>query len=236
MIICFPRRPTPVRTMRRSAFVAAVAACLALLAPDRGAAQGIAVGPKVGTTGLGVDVILNLAPKLSLKGGAGFSLVDVDLDLGCNGGSCTTYRVEPPPILLTGSIDIRVAGPVRIMAGLLHRTENTRFGADLAGPVDVGDELFDGPGRIQGALVSATTAPFVGLGFGALGGDGMKVYLDVALAYAGDPDVTLVGLGPLAGEPGFDVELEKERLRILDDIDTWYQYWPVVNLGFRFRL
>ena len=48
----------------------------ALLWPVGVAAQGIAVAPKVGTTGIGADLILSLAPKLALKGGVGFTLID----------------------------------------------------------------------------------------------------------------------------------------------------------------
>jgi hypothetical protein len=210
----------------------------ALLWPVGVAAQGIAMAPKVGTTGIGADLILSLAPKLALKGGVGFTLIDTRLDFDCEdpGGGCTTYDVEPPPIFLTGSLDIRLAGPVRVMAGLLYRSDDTRFFGDLDGPSEVGDVIFAGPGRIEGALTSPETAPFLGVGFGRLGGEGFSVYLDLAVAYAGDADVEMSGSGPIASEPGFDTELEKERLRILGETESWYRFWPIVNLGFRIPL
>jgi hypothetical protein len=223
--------------MRRVVVPLVLAVLATSTLPAGATGQGFAVGPKLGSTGLGADVIVSLAPKLALKGGVGFSLGHFDLDLGCGRDpDCTTYRVEPPPMFLTGAIDIRLAGPVRIMAGLLYRSDDTHFGGDLDGPSLIGDETFSGPGRLDGALVSAETAPFLGIGFGSLGGTGFKVYLDVALAFAGDPDVELMGSGAITSEAGFAAALERERLRILDDIDNYYQYWPVVNLGFRFGI
>lgn len=213
--------------MRRLLLLAA----LTVLGASPVAAQGFAVAPKAGSTGFGGDVILSLAPKLALKGGVGFSLVDFDLDLGSQ-----QYLVEPPPVFLTGAIDIRVTGPLRIMAGLLHRTENVEFGGDLSGSVEIGDESFDAPGRLDGALISSETAPFLGIGLGSIGQKGFGVYLDLAVAFTGDPDVSLAGSGAITQEDGFDVELEKERLSILDDIDSYYRYWPIVNLGFRIGL
>ncbi len=208
-----------------------ILATLLGLAPSALAAQGVAIAPKVGSTGVGGDLILSLAPKLALKGGVGFSLVEFDLDLDNQ-----RYRVEPPPVFVTAAIDIRVTGPLRIMAGLLHRTDDVRFGGDLTGAVEIGDESFNAPGRLEGALLSTATAPFLGLGLGSLGRGGMGLYLDLAVAFTGDPDVELTGSGAITAEPNFDVELEKERLSILGEIDEYYRYWPILNLGFRISL
>jgi hypothetical protein len=226
------------RTLPRVLRAAAVS--LAAFGFGTGAAmgQGVSLAPKVGTTGVGADVILSLAPKLALKGGVGFTLLDFQLDFDCAepGGGCTQYDVDPPPLFLTGALDIRIAGPVRVMAGLLYRSDDTRFDADLDGPSEVGDSTFVGPGRVEGALTTPATAPFLGVGFGRLAEEGFSVYFDLGLAYAGSADVTMRGSGPIASEPGFDGELEKERLRILDEIDGYYRFWPVLNLGFRLPL
>ena len=208
-----------------------IAATLVGLAPSAIAAQGVSIAPKAGSTGFGGDVILSLAPKLALKAGVGFSLVEFDVDLGSQ-----QYLVEPPPVFVTAAIDIRLTGPFRIMAGLLHRTDDVRFGGDLTGAVEIGDLTFNAPGRLEGALISTETAPFLGIGLGSLGGQGTGVYLDLAIAFTGDPDVSLIGSGAITSEPNFDVELERERVSILDEIDEYYRYWPIVNLGFRIRL
>jgi hypothetical protein len=208
-----------------------IVATLVGLAPSAVAAQGVSIAPKAGSTGFGGDLILSLAPKLALKGGVGFSLVEFDVDLGSQ-----RYRVEPPPVFVTAAVDIRISGPVRIMAGLLHRTDDVRFGGDLTGAVEIGDVTFNAPGRLEGALLSTETAPFLGLGLGSLGRRGMRPYLDLAIAFTGEPDVELTGSGAITSEPDFDTELEKERLSILGEIDQYYRYWPILNLGFRISL
>lgn len=210
--------------------LASALVALLLVGPSAAAAQGVSVGPKFGSTGLGGDLVLSLAPKLSLKGGIGFLPFEFDLDMGGQ-----TYTVEPPPMLVTGAVDIRVAGPVRIMAGLLYRSDDTRFAGDLDGdPVEIGDETFARTGRLEGALVAAQTAPFVGMGLGSLGPRGFHMYVDLGLAFAGEPDVELTGSGPITEEPNFEQELEKERLSILADTEDYYRFWPVFNVGFRF--
>lgn len=218
--------------MRRTLLFALVALATEFVAlatsPGAAAAQGFSIAGRAGTTGAGGEVILSLAPKLSLRGGVGVIPLDFDVDMGRQ-----TYTVEPPPLFITGSLDIRVAGPVRIMAGLLHRTDDTHFFGDLEPPVEVGDESYDAEGRIEGALLAARTAPFVGLGLGSFGSRGLHMYLDIGLAFAGEPDVELEASGPITEEPGFAAELEKERLAILADTEDYYRYWPVLNLGFR---
>ncbi|MEQ9568808.1 MAG: hypothetical protein RLN75_01350 [Longimicrobiales bacterium] len=209
--------------------LASALAALLLVGPSAAAAQGVSLAPKFGSTGLGGDVVLSLAPKLSLKGGVGFLPFEFDLDMGGQ-----TYTVEAPPMLVTGSVDIRVAGPLRIMAGLLYRSDDTRFAGDLDGdPVEIGDETFSQTGRLEGALIAAETAPYVGMGLGSLGSKGFHMYVDLGLAFAGDPDVELTGSGPITEEPNFEQELEKERLSILADTEDYYRYWPILNVGFR---
>ncbi len=206
----------------------ALLALALVVGPSVASAQGVSVAGRIGSTGVGGDLILSLAPKLALKGGVGFLPIDADVHLGSQ-----TYRVEPPPMLATGSVDIRLLGPFRIMAGLLYRSDDTRFGGDLEGAVEIGDEVFNAPGRLDGRLISEATAPFLGFGLGALGGRGFHLYADFALAFTGDPTVELAGSGAIVDEPGFDVELEKERLSIQSDIEDYYRFWPVLNLGFR---
>lgn len=198
-------------------------------APSTASAQGLSLAGRAGTTGVGGEVMLSLAPKLALRGGVGVIPLELDVAMGRQ-----SYTIEPPPLFLTGSIDIRVAGPVRIMAGLLHRTDDTHFHVELDPPVEVGDESYDVDGRLDGALIAARTAPFVGVGLGGFGSPGFNVYLDVGLAFAGDPDVRVSATGSITEQPGFAQELEKERRSILADIDDYYRYWPILNLGFRF--
>lgn len=204
---------------------------LAVLAstPVAAHAQGLSIAARAGTTGAGGELILSLAPKLSLRGGVGVIPFDVEVERGRQ-----SYTVEPPPLFVTGALDIRVAGPVRIMAGLIHRTDDTRFHGEFQPPVEVGDEVYDIEGRLEGTLVAARTAPFVGVGFGSFGDRGLQLYLDLGLAFAGDPDVALEASGAITEHPGFAAELEKERRSLLDDIDGYYRYWPILNLGLRF--
>jgi hypothetical protein len=62
----------------------------------------------------------------------------------------------------------------------------------------------------------------------------LGVYLDVAVAFTGDPDLTLEASGPITQQPSFQAELEREQARAQEDLDSYYRYWPLLSFGVRF--
>ena len=59
-----------------------IALAALITAPAAVAAQGLSLAGRAGTTGLGGEVILSLAPKLALRGGVGAIPFDIDVEMG----------------------------------------------------------------------------------------------------------------------------------------------------------
>jgi hypothetical protein len=201
------------------------------LAPSAASAQ-IAVLPKIGTGGIGGDVAIGLTDRLAVRGGIGFIPVEFD-DVEVDD---IPFSLSTPDFFATAGVDFKVAGPLRLMGGLLFRSGDFEYEAENTGDFQIGDETFDQTGRIFGAWENNTTAPFVGIGLGGTTGGGFGVFLDAGVAFTGDPEVTIDVDGELANAPGIQAEIERERQDINDDIPSYAQYWPFLQVGFRIGL
>ncbi len=213
--------------------VSALLGCLGLaaalvLAPTDAAAQGISIAPKVGSGGLGADLALALNDRLAVRGGVGFIPIEFeDIDLDGNDFDLTT-----PDFFATAGLDLKVAGPLRLIGGLLFRSGDFEYSATITETVTIGDEEFDDDGTLFGRWENSSTAPFVGIGLGHVAGGSFGIFLDAGVAFTGDPTVTLDVSGGL-DRPEVRAELEKERQRIQDDIPEYAKYWPFIQIGFK---
>ena len=213
----------------RAARVFALAAALALVAPFAPTpvqAQGVSVGVNAGTTGVGGNVVIGLTSKLGIRAGLGVLPFTYDGDL-----DEATFTIEPPPLFGTAGLDVQLIGPLRVMAGVLYRSEDILFNADFTDGREIGDEFYEESGSLTGALTSASVAPFVGIGFGRVIGSGIGFYTDFGVAFTGDPGVEVSASGPITDVPGFYQDLEQERQTIEDDIGDIYRYWPMLTIG-----
>lgn len=202
-----------------------------LLCPVAASAQ-IAVLGKIGSGGLGGDVAIPLTDRLGVRGGIGFiplEFEDVEID-------DLEYDITTPDFFATVGLDLKVAGPLRVMGGLLFRSGDFEYETFSTGSIEVGDRTFTETGRLFGEWENNTTSPFVGIGLGSTVGSGLGFFLDVGVAFTGDPEITAIVDGNLANVPGVQAEVERERQRINDDIPGYAEYWPFIQLGLRIGL
>ncbi len=212
-----------------------------LLVPAAGSAQ-LAVAPKVGTTGVGADVALELTNSLVLR--AGFGTVPVDLSDIEMGDITADFTL---PSFITAGVDFYPAGSFRLMAGVLLRQGEYDVAGRVEGSYEIGNTTYTQRGEIIGEVTNASTAPYVGIGFGKHTNSGFGFFLDLGVAFTGDPDVSLTADSGLNSIPGFAADLEIERQRIEADLrgegDGDYvdlpvslSTWPFIQAGFRIAL
>lgn len=219
--------------MRRiSALLGSLCVLLALaLVPVHASAQGLSIAPKIGSGGVGADVAFGLTDRLSARGGIGFIPIEFeDIDLDGN-----DFDVTTPDFFATVGLDFKVAGPLRLMGGILFRSGDFEYGTDIETEIEINDQTYTGSGRFAGAWENKSTAPFVGIGLGHVAGSGFGIFLDAGVAFTGDPEVTGVLSGPIAASVP-PAEVAAEVAAINDDIPSYAQYWPFVQLGFRIGL
>lgn len=213
---------------RFSALAASVVLALLLtLAPTRAAAQ-ISVMPKIGSTGVGGDAALALTDRLALRGGIGWFPIEFD-DLEIENNS---FEGTPPDFMATVGLDLTVAGPLRLSGGLLYRSGDFELfrAVGPSNPVSIDGTSYSQSGTVTVGWETQSTAPFVAVGLGGTTGSGLGLFLDLGLAFTGDPDV----VGELTGELDAivpDARFESELAAIDADIPSYAEYWPFLQLG-----
>ncbi len=227
--------------MRRSLSSAGLALALALaLAPASASAQ-FAIAPKIGTTGLGADVAIGLGDNLAARGGFGLFPVDLTFEAGD-----INYDFETPNFITVG-LDFYPAGSFRLMAGALIRQNDFKLTGTTSGQYEVGDSTYTESGTISGIVTNSSTAPFVGIGFGRHTSPGIGFFIDLGVAFTGDPSVVLDASQNLKDKLGFEAELRREEAKIQADlrgegdgsyvdVPTKLNLWPFLQIGLKIGL
>jgi hypothetical protein len=193
-----------------------------------------AVGPKIGTLGLGGEVTTDLIPQVNLRGSlqwldlafdAEFESVDYDVDLDVFN-----------PLLV---VDWHVFNDAfRISGGVLCNGPDIGLDARPNEPVEIGGTEYtpEQVGTLRGEAEYRDFSPYVGIGWGnALSPDhrwGLSI--DLGVVFIGPADVELSATGPIASDPTFQARLAEEENDIEDELKD-YGFYPVLCLSLFFR-
>ena len=190
--------------------------------------QGFGIGARVGTAGIGPEAALGLSPSVVLR--AGLGLVPLEYTNDIDGQD---YTVNLPSSFTTVGVDFYPGGgPVRLMGGVLFRTGNVEVETLVTVGEDIGGGTATAAGTLTGELEQSSVAPFAGLGFGKHTEGGVGIFLDLAVAYAGDAAINISAPGT-----GLSTQaLQNEADKIQDDIGDLLKLWPVINLGLKIPL
>ena len=217
--------------MCKRTFVFLVAAGLA--GPLAAAAQGFGIGARVGTLGLGGEAAVELTERIVVRGGLGltpfepsatFDDIDVTLTL---------------PTWYNAGVDLYLNGAVRIGGGMLFKADDPELTGTFNQPQDVGGQTFTPAeiGTLKGVIDSSDSVPYVLIGFGRHTSPGVGLFLDLGVAFLGDPEVTLTSEGgTLSNDPTMRSALDQEAQDFEDDMKAYLRYWPILSLGLRIGL
>ncbi|RIJ16080.1 hypothetical protein [Henriciella mobilis] len=136
-------------------------------------------------------------------------------------------------------VDVRPFRNSFVISGGLYTGDKTR--GDLAyshnAPVVTRESAASPTGTLQLAVKGEKLAPFVGFGFDSTHRQDRRVGMKVMAGaiFSGTPDVTMMSPGgPLSGDAIVLEQLERERQRFEEGIDTGDVH-PVVQLGLTYR-
>jgi len=226
--------------MRRSLSSAGIALALALAFMPASVSAQFAIAPKIGSTGAGADVAISLGESLVVRGGFGVVPIDINFDAGDINFDFTA------PNFMTVGVDFYPSGSFRLMAGALIRQGDFELAGTTSGSFTIGDVTYTQGGTVSGAVTNSSTSPFVGIGFGKHTNPGLGFFLDLGVAFTGDPSVTLDASQNLKDIPGFTAELRKEEAKIQADLrgegDGSYvdapklNLWPFLQIGLKIGL
>ena len=194
---------------------------------------GLALGPKIGTTGLGLELVFGINEYLNVRGGFNYGSFTWNQEFGD-----TDYDMDITMTSFPLLLDVQPGGGhFRISAGLFIQPgteadidstpdEPTQIGAHTYNP--------DTIGTLSGHVdVDSVVAPYLGIGFGnAVAEDQLLTFtLDLGVVFqAYDVSLTSDGAGMTAKLDTFREDVKKEEQNIQDDLDDW-KIFPVLTLG-----
>ena len=198
---------------------------------------GLALGAKIGTTGLGLDLVFGVSPYLNLRVGGSYGDLSIEAPIG-DVDYDTDITITSVPLL----VDVHPFGNhFRLTGGIFFQTGSS---ADLlATPteaIQIGSHTYapDVVGTLTGEIeVSDTVSPYVGLGFGnAVGEDQLLCFMmDLGVVFQ-SYDVTLTsnGAGMTTKLDTFRVDLAQEEQNIQEDVNKLKVY-PVFTMGIAYH-
>lgn len=229
---------------RPSAAAVTLALSLAAWGQPAQAMQGnIGLGVRAGTLGLGAEVVTALDERVAVRAGAGFLGFDIDLTGRFGLAGDRTAKLSLPTALLSLGVEFSFAsGLLRAGGGMVMRTHDPvhvityEDGASIS--IGGGGYRYPEVLSVTTTLVSGTTAPYVLVGLGSNSGSGFGLVLDLGAVVHLTPrfDMTATGDPRVMNSPGFQADLETERLQTESDASTFVNFWPVVSVGLRYGI
>ena len=220
----------------RGAFRVLLFALGSLAAAAISPGQNLALAAKAGSTGVGADLTIRVAPSLNVRlGGQAFSRSETRTE--------QDIEYDADLKLVSGQLllDLHPGGRgFRFSAGaIVNGNEVTAVSTEDAVyringvPYPVGLV-----GTLEGRVETNDVAPYLGIGWGnavAPGGP-WRFAIDAGAFYQGKPKVTLTAhpIIPILLPERFEEDLEAERQEIEDDLDS-YRFYPVLSVGVSYR-
>ncbi len=211
----------------------ALALVLALAAslPANARAQGIGIAGRVGTLGVGAEAAVALGERFVVRGGMGLMPVEPTLTL-----SDIETTLELPTWYNVG-VDLYLTGAMRIGGGLLFKRDDPTLTGVFTTDQDIGGTTFTPQeiGTLVAVLDSENRVPYVVLGFGKHTAPGIGLFLDLGVAFLGEPDFRLSAEGgTLSDDSGpLRTALDQEAAQFEEDAGSYLKLWPILSLGLR---
>lgn len=190
-------------------------------------AQQAGLAFHVGTTGLGADLSVLVAPRVAIRAGA--SVFPFDLSITA---SDVEYTISPPSPQFLAVLDLSPGGAFRVSAGMLIASRDFEIDAKLTQPVEIGGTFYrpDQIGSLTGTFDTRGVSPYLGIGFGMPARSRVSFFLDLGVAFHGTPRVSASADGPVASLPQFQQDLDREVENIQNDVDP-FKVFPIVSVG-----
>lgn len=231
--------------MDKLVYRTAVALLLAFTGPQAATAMDLAVGPKISSLGLGLELSTRLTDRLNARLGVNaFDYSDSTTEDGID------YDADLELRSLAALVDWHpTGGGLRVSAGLLLNGNELTLEASGQDTYDIGDETYEGNLALDASTDLDNLAPYLGIGWGsapAAEKGGWSFSIDVGVAYQGSPGIDLDASGTtvtrlsdgtridVGSDPTFQADLQREEDNLEDEIDD-FELYPVLSVGVVYR-
>ena len=194
---------------------------------------GLALGPKFGTTGIGLEVVFGVNEYLNLRSGFNYGSFTWSQEFGDSDYDMDVTMTSVPLL-----VDVQpFGGHFRITGGLFFQPgTEADIDSTPTEPTQIGEHTYnpDTIGTLKGTIeVDGVVAPYLGIGFGnAVAEDQLLTFsLDIGVIFQSyDTSLTADGAGMTAKLDTFREDVAKEAENIQSDMDDW-KIFPVLTLG-----
>jgi hypothetical protein len=219
--------------MRKSLLAVAILACGAL--PSAAAAQAFGIGGRIGTLGVGGELAVELVERVVVRGGVGLTpleptatLDDIEVTLSL-------------PDWYNVGMDFYLNGAIRLGGGLLFKSDEPSLSGEFTTSQDIGGQTFTPQeiGTLTGVFDSRDQVPYVLIGFGKHTAPGFGLFLDLGVAFLGEPDIRLGAEGGTLDpdtNAQFRAALDAEAADFEAEVGTYLKLWPILSVGLRIGL
>ena len=225
-------------------FTLILIAALSLLTPTQPASalqENVAIGARLGTLGMGGDVVVAYNENFALRGGAGLYGFGLDLTGRFGLADNRTAELSLPSAMFTIGAEVS-SGALRAGAGLLVRAgdpvHEITYGSGAS--IDIGGGYYTQAEvrTLATTLVSGPITPYALFGYGSHLSRGFGFVVDIGAAFPQNAGFEMAATGDPAvlGSARFQTDLEAERREAEDDAGAWLNFWPIVSLGLRYGL
>ena len=194
---------------------------------------GLALGPKFGTTGLGLEMTFGVNPYLNLRSGFNYGSFTWGQEFGN-----VDYDLDVTMISMPLMLDVHPFGGQFRLTGGLYVQPGTKADLDAtpSSPTQIGSHTYpaDVIGTLTGKIEAGdVVAPYLGLGIGNAVGEDQRllVTLDVGVIFQSyDVSLSSDGAGMGAALPTFREDLKKEEKLLQKDAEDW-EIFPVLAIS-----
>ncbi len=192
--------------------------------------DNIGVGVKAGTLGAGLEFNYGFNETFSATFGVntyGTSFNEV------SGGINYDVSIGLQTIELLGNYH-PFDGSFRLTSGVLFNDNEIAIkGTSDDGSYTIGSGSYT-PDELNGLVTFDDAAPYFGIGWGHEFNNNWGLIADLGFMYQGEAEVALTATGTASTQPGFEENLEKERVQLENDL-SGFKYFPVLSLGLYMR-
>lgn len=227
--------------MKKALFPLVLALPLTAASPPALAMQGIMVGARAGTLGIGPEAAIALNDQVTLRGGAGLLGFDMNLTGRFGLADERTAKLTFPKAFYTIGADFQLTS-LRVGAGILFKSKDPTYlvTLDSGASIDIGEGKYTEPEvkTLTTTLTSGDRAPYLLLGFGSQSTSGLSITADIGVARLADAELNMVATGDeqLLKSNEFVLNLALEEKETRDDFGSFVNYWPVISVSVRYGL
>jgi hypothetical protein len=199
-----------------------------------GAQVGLGFGGFAGTLGLGGEAAVGVTDAIVFRGGFGVFPMEPGIDV-----SGVAVDLKLPSSYHVG-VDLYLNSAFRLGGGVLLRNDDPKVKGKLTEPQEIGGIVFQPSevGTLTGVFDGSDQSPYLLIGFGKHTAPGLGLFVDLGIAFTGEPEVRLGAEGGALSpdEEPLKSALEQEARDVQDDIPSYAKYYPFFSLGVRYGL